>query len=63
MPFDKGVSPRLANLDLADLLDRVIIGPTQFGSVIKTAFIDALEKMGVPSPEKRIYSSHLPLRS
>lgn len=38
LPFDKTVSAEVAPLDIASVLDRVIIGPTQYAEEMKRAF-------------------------
>ena len=38
LPFDKTVSPEIVPLDIASVLDRVIIGPTQYAGAMKQAF-------------------------
>ena len=43
LPFDKTVSPEIAPLDIASVLDRVIIGPTQYAGAMRRAFVSALQ--------------------
>jgi hypothetical protein len=63
MPFDSTVSPRLAQLDMSMLLDRVIIGPTQYGSAMRRAFVDALSVAGVSQADARVFNSDIPIRT
>ena len=63
IPFDGAVSPALAHLDLSVLLDRVIIGPTQFANAIWKALVEALVACGVQDPETKIRYSDIPIRS
>jgi hypothetical protein len=39
LPFDKTVSPEIAPLDIANVLDRVIIGPMPYAEAMKQAFV------------------------
>lgn len=48
--------------EIPELLDRVIIGPTQHPYVIAEAFHDLLLQAKVPEPEKKIWISDIPLR-
>lgn len=50
-----GVTPR-------DLIRRIIIGPTQFGSTIAAAFAARLQAHGVPEPWAKLQLSDIPLR-
>lgn len=63
LPFDRLAAPQLADLDLSLLLNRVIIGPTVFGSVMGARFIEALRAIGVAEAEKRVFNSNIPLRT
>src|SRR5216684_4023572 len=47
MPLDSEVSPTLADIDLAKMFDRLIVGPSPFPWVMYEAFVDALTKMGI----------------
>jgi hypothetical protein len=47
---------------LAQLIDRIIIGPTEFPEAIKEAFTDILANSGVSSPEAKVVVSDIPLR-
>lgn len=53
----------IPELDFASLLDRIIIGPTQYPLPIKEAFIDALAGFGVKNPASKIFFSNIPLRT
>jgi hypothetical protein len=45
-----------------DILDRVIIGPTEFPSALRNAFIEILRQAGVANPSDRVFVSQIPLR-
>jgi hypothetical protein len=62
VPLDVAASPELASLDLANILQRVIVGPTAYPWVMYEAFVEALTKAGVPNPSERVWVSDIPLR-
>lgn len=49
--------------ELHDILDRVIIGPTQFEEATKNAFIKLLKDAEVPNAEEKVFLSKVPLRT
>jgi hypothetical protein len=55
--------PGYVNLELSEILDRVIIGPTQYPSALLEAFRIELEQAGVPDPHKKVIVSDIPLRT
>jgi hypothetical protein len=63
VPFDGEKYPVLADLDMAKILRRIIIGPTSYAWVMYEAFVEALKKIGVPKAEEIVWSSNLPIRS
>jgi hypothetical protein len=63
IPMDVGVSPQIADFDVAKLFDRLIVGPTQYSAAIKDAFIAALHDAGVVDAEKRVVCSRIPIRT
>lgn len=63
LPLDVTVSPDLAELDMAKIFDRLIIGPSQYPMAQYEAFVDALKKAGVPDAEKRVFISGIPIRT
>lgn len=52
----------LVGVEIPELLDRIIIGPTQYPSAAREAFEDLLSEAGVPDPASRIFVSDIPLR-
>jgi hypothetical protein len=50
------------DLEIGSILDRVIIGPSEFPGALLEAFWDELEKAGVPEPRKKVVVSDIPLR-
>lgn len=64
LPLDEQVAPELAGLDFSRILDRLIIGPTQYAGPMFEAFREALDRAGVPpeSERQRIFVSGIPIR-
>jgi len=52
----------LVGAEIPELLDRIIIGPTQYRLAIWEAFMDLLRQAGVADPAKKIVLSNIPLR-
>lgn len=48
--------------ELTELVDQIIIGPTQFSFAMWKAFVKILGDSGFSNPEKRVHISGLPLR-
>ena len=63
LPLDKSANPVLADLDISNLFDRLIIGPSPFPVAMADAFADALTKAGVADAGKKIFISNIPIRS
>ncbi|MGC2758175.1 DUF2971 domain-containing protein, partial [Candidatus Binatus sp.] len=63
LPLDVKFSDVLAELDLARIFDRLIIGPSQFSWSMYEAFTKALTAMGVEQAETRVCTSGIPIRS
>ncbi len=63
LPLDVTVEPVLADLDLARMFDRLIIGASQFPLPIADAFTEALSKAGVSDAGNRVVVSGIPIRS
>jgi DUF2971 family protein len=52
----------MVGAEIPSLLDRLIIGPTDFGFATWEAFVELLRAKGVPEPEKKVVLSNIPLR-
>jgi hypothetical protein len=52
----------ITGLEPAELINRVIIGPSQYPTVLFQAFVELLAQAGVPDPESKVYVSQTPLR-
>ena len=63
LPLDATVSNTLADLDISRIFDRLIIGPSPYPLAQHEAFVDALEKAGVPNAGKRVFVSNIPIRT
>jgi hypothetical protein len=53
----------LTGLDPSELIDRIIIGPTQFQWAMYDAFVTALEAVGVEDASARVFVSQIPVRT
>lgn len=62
VPLDASASPRIADIDFAQVFDRIIIGPTPYPWPIYGAFVEALKTTGVPDAEDRVFVSEIPIR-
>jgi len=49
--------------ELPEIIDRIIIGPTEFPLATYKAFVVALRDAGIENPEKRVFISGIPLRT
>jgi hypothetical protein len=63
VPLDETVSNVLSDLDVRNIFDRLIIGPTQYPWVMYDAFVKALVAAGIPDADKRVWPSDIPIRS
>jgi hypothetical protein len=63
IPLDKTVSPDIAELDIAAVFDRLIIGPTQYPIAMIEAFTKALTAAGVVDARSKIFPSLIPIRT
>jgi hypothetical protein len=48
--------------ELAEILQRVIVGPTDNPQLVKQAFVSLLREAEVPDPDARVVTSEVPLR-
>ncbi len=62
-PLDGNVSQELADIDMARIFDRLIIGPSPYPWVMYQAFVAALDKIEVPDASKRVFVSDIPIRT
>lgn len=52
----------LTGIEIPELLNRVIIGPSEYPRAISDAFAETLAKRGVEDPASKIFISHIPIR-
>jgi hypothetical protein len=58
----KNVPGQLEGIDIPELLDQIIIGPTRDPQPTQEAFMDLLAEAGVTAPDKKVLLSNIPLR-
>jgi hypothetical protein len=63
VPLDVSFSDALADLDLARIFDRLIIGPSPYPWARYQAFVAALTNCGVPDAHNRVVVSDIPIRA
>jgi hypothetical protein len=63
IPLENNSSAGISGLSICDLLDRVIIGPSQFPWVMYEAFVTALDAAGVKDSASRVLTSTIPVRT
>ncbi len=63
LPLDMSISADLAAIDVATLLDRVIIGPSQYAWATREAFVAAFAAAGVKDAHLRVFISGIPVRT
>jgi hypothetical protein len=63
LPLDASVAPEIADIDVAAMFDRLVIGPTPFSLVIREAFKATLEQAGVVDAGSRVITSQIPIRN
>ena len=51
-----------AGLPIADALEQIIIGPSQYADVIEVAFTRCLSELGISDATQRVVKSNIPLR-
>lgn len=62
IPLKNDAQVGLNNLEVSELVERIIIGPTPDPWVQAEAFVMALESKGVPNAHERVYVTNIPLR-
>lgn len=63
LPLDASVSETLGEIDLASLIDRIIIGPTQYGFAMAEGFFHELSAAGISDAASRVVVSGIPIRT
>jgi hypothetical protein len=62
-PLEGGGIAGLEDLVFDKLLDRVIVGPSQYSWAMYDAFVEELRAAGITEPEKRVFVSGIPIRT
>lgn len=62
MPLKNDESKQMEGMGIPDLLDRVIIGPTDYPLQMKKAFIGILERANIENAQDKVFISNIPLR-
>jgi hypothetical protein len=63
IPLDSSVSPLIADLEFAQVFDRLIVGPTQYPYPICVALAEALKDGGIADAHSRVRFSEIPIRA
>ena len=63
VPLDGSASPMIADLDFAQVFDRLIVGPTPYPWPIYGAFVEVLKATGVANADERVLVSGIPIRA
>lgn len=58
----RAVGEQGTGLPIADTLEQIIIGPSQYADVIEVAFTRCLRELGVKDAAERVVKSNIPLR-
>ena len=62
IPLKNSIEEGISSIELNELIDKIIVGPSEFGYPIRDAFVSELENAGVENAAKRIVVSNIPLR-
>lgn len=62
IPLVNNAELKIKGIEVPDLIERIIIGPTQFPGALREAFVTTLEQAGASDPSKRVLVSDIPLR-
>jgi len=62
IPLDASAVPGVEDLEFSRIFERIIIGPSAYGSVMEDAFIRALLASGVKDAHSRVVISDIPIR-
>lgn len=61
--FDNRDQEGVNHISLPELIDRVIVGPTQYALPVRDALVQRLADMGVAQPETKVILSNIPIRN
>jgi hypothetical protein len=63
VPLHNNSQVGISGLELDELIDRIIIGPSQFPWAMYDAFVAALDAAGVKNANTRVFISQIPVRT
>lgn len=63
IPLGPAEKTGMPGMQIHELLDRIIIGPTDYPDVVKQAYIEKLRELDVPNPETKVFATDIPLRN
>jgi hypothetical protein len=63
VPLEENPEENVLGMDIPQLVERIIIGPTNYPVPMRQAFIAALRNAGVENPESKVFESQIPLRT
>jgi len=63
IPLQNNAGANLTGLSPSELIDRIIVGPSQFPWAMYGAFVAALEAAGVVDAANRVFVSQIPVRT
>lgn len=63
IPLKDHTASGMLGISIPDILERVIIGPTQFPLAVYDALLIELERIGVKDPAAKVVYSNIPLRT
>jgi hypothetical protein len=62
VPLKNHADQGIRGVEVSDLLERVIIGPTKYPHSIREAFVYELTELGVANPNQKVTVSGIPVR-
>ncbi|MDA0657180.1 MAG: DUF2971 domain-containing protein [Proteobacteria bacterium] len=62
IPLKNVPAEGLLGIEIPELLDRIIIGPSKYPAAAREAFVELLENAGVTDAQNKVFVSDIPLR-
>jgi hypothetical protein len=63
IPLENRPTEKIVGVEVPELIDRVIIGPSNYPIPIGEAFVAALQEAGMKDAAARVFASNIPLRT
>ena len=63
LPLNHDPEHEIIRLDIPSILDKIIVGPTQYPFSVSNAFVTLLSEMGVDNAHEKVTVSGIPLRT